>query len=285
MHRWNVKPQVKSYLISVLVTALLLAGCATGPGGEQAQSRAASRVMSAYDVSDLLTQAAPAVAQSLKKNLPDEVDAQTRKKLRAAVFEAYDPQQLQAEVTDNLRKNARADDRQGALATAAQSLETPLAARMIGLEATSGEAGFAEGFKSFANQPATEQRKQRLRRIDTLAEDMQIIELQTAFNATLLETMIRARNVASPAQYQVPAERIDSMVDETRGNIKTQLDKRVPLMLLYVYRDVSDAELQEYAQLQAQPGLVWTNAALKKAIVSALASASERVRANFNNAS
>lgn len=285
MHRWNVKSQAKYYLISVLMAALLLAGCATGPSGEPAQTSAANRVMVAYDVPDLLAQAAPAVSQSLKKNLPDEVDAPTRERLRAAVFEAYDAQQLQADVADNLRASAKADDRQSALITAATSLETPLASRMIGLEATSGEAGFAEGFKSFANQPATGQRKQRLRQINTLADHMQIIELQTGFNATLLEAMIRARNAASPSQYQVPAGRIDSMVNETRSNIEGQLEKRVPLMLLYVYRDVSDTQLQKYAQLQGQPDLVWTNAALKNAIVSALASASERASENFNNAS
>ena len=62
MHRWKVKPQVKCYLISVLMAALLLAGCATGPADKQAQSNAADRVMAAYDVADLLDQAAPAVS-------------------------------------------------------------------------------------------------------------------------------------------------------------------------------------------------------------------------------
>lgn len=285
MHRWNVKPQVKSYLITAFAAAMLLAGCATGPAGKQAQTNAAHRVMAAYDVPDLLSQAAPAVSQSLNKNLPDEVGDSERKRLRAAVFEAYDPQQLQDDVAERLRNAAADSEKQGALTTAAEALETPLATRMISLEATSGEDGFADGFREFIDQPASAERKERLRQIDALADHMQVIELQTRFNVTLLEAMIRARNAASPENFTVPEKRIGQMVDETRGNIHSQLEKRVPLMLLYVYRDVSDAELQEYAQLQGQPELVWTNAALKNAIIAALSSASEGVSENYNNAS
>ena len=285
MHRWKVKPQVKCYLISVLMAALLLAGCATGPADKQAQSNAADRVMAAYDVADLLDQAAPAVSQSLNKNLPEEIGASERERLRAAIVEAYDPQQLQDDVQQRLRENADNSGKSSALVSAAQALETPLAARMIGLEAKTGETGFAANFREFIDQPASAERKQRLRQIDLLANDMQIIELQASFNVTLLEAMIRARNAASPDEYHVPEQRVDQMVGETRSNIHGQLEKRVPLMLLYVYRDVTDSELQAYAQLQGRPELAWTNEALKNAIISALDSASERVIDNYNKAS
>lgn len=280
-----MKPQAKSYLIGVLMTALLLAGCATGPTGQQAQTSASNRVLAAYEVPDLLAQAAPAVNQSLDKNLPDEIGTTERERLRAAVLEAYDPEKLQADVAERLRDKAGGNDKQRALVAAAEALETPLATRMIGLEATTSQAGFADKFRAFVDQPATDKRKRRLRQIDALTEHMQIIELQTQFNVTLLEAMIRARNAVSPSEFQVDESRIERMVTDTQGNIRSQLDKRVPLMLLYVYRNVSDAELQEYAELQGQPDLVWTNAALKNAIVDTLAAAGERVAENFNDAS
>ena len=265
--------------------ALLLAGCATGPAGTQAQTSASNRVLAAYEVPDLLAQAAPAVSQSLDKNLPDDVGDADRQRLRDVVFEAYDPQTLLADVAETVREQASASGHEQALVVAAEQLDTPLATKMIGLESTTGQANFAQDFKAFVNEPATARRKARLRQIDSLAEDMQIIELQTGFNVTLLEAMIRARNAASTAEYQVDQPRIEQMVAKTRGNIKGKLEQRVPLMLLYVYRDVSDAELQSYAQLQDRPELVWTNQALKAAIINALSNAGERVAANFQKAS
>jgi hypothetical protein len=280
-----VKPQAKSYLITVFMGALLLAGCATGPAGTQAQTSASNRVLAAYEVPDLLAQAAPAVSQSLDKNLPDDVADADRQRLRDVVFEAYNPQTLQADVAENLREQASSTGNQQALVVAAEQLDTPLATKMIGLESTTGQANFAQDFKAFVNEPATARRKERLRQIDALAQDMQIIELQTGFNVTLLEAMIRGRNAASAPEYQVDQPRIEQMVSETRGNIEGKLEQRVPLMLLYVYRDVSDAELQSYVQLQDRPELVWTNQALKTAIIDALSSAGERVAENFQKAS
>ena len=280
-----MKPQAKSYLITVFMGALLLAGCATGPAGTQAQTSASNRVLAAYEVPDLLAQAAPAVSQSLDKNLPDDVADADRQRLRDVVFEAYNPQTLQADVAENLREQASSTGNQQALVVAAEQLDTPLATKMIGLESTTGQANFAQDFKAFVNEPATARRKERLRQIDALAQDMQIIELQTGFNVTLLEAMIRGRNAASAPEYQVDQPRIDQMVSETRGNIEGKLEQRVPLMLLYVYRDVSDAELQSYVQLQDRPELVWTNQALKTAIIDALSSAGERVAENFQKAS
>ena len=280
-----MKPQAKSYLITVFMGALLLAGCATGPAGTQAQTSASNRVLAAYEVPDLLAQAAPAVSQSLDKNLPDDVADADRQRLRDVVFEAYNPQTLQADVAENLREQASSTGNQQALVVAAEQLDTPLATKMIGLESTTGQANFAQDFKAFVNEPATARRKERLRQIDALAQDMQIIELQTGFNVTLLEAMIRGRNAASAPEYQVDQPRIDQMVSETRGNIEGKLEQRVPLMLLYVYRDVSDAELQSYVQLQDRPELVWTNQALKTAIIDALSNAGERVAENFQKAS
>lgn len=280
-----MKSQAKSYLIPVFMGALLLAGCATGPSGTQAQTSASNRVLAAYDVPDLLSQAAPAVSQSLEKNLPEDISSADRQRLRDAVFEAYAPQTLQASVAENLREQARTESREQSLVTAAAQLDTPLATKMIGLESTTGEANFAQDFQAFVDEPATDRRKERLRQIDALSKDMQIIELQTGFNVTLLEAMIRARNAASPPQHQVGEERVAQMVTKTRGNIQGQLEQRVPLMLLYVYRDVSDAELQSYTQLQDQPELVWTNQALKTAIIDALSNAGATVAANFQPSS
>lgn len=277
-----MKLKAKSYLIVTAIAVVALAGCATGPASKQEQSAAAARVLAAYDVPDLLAQAAPAVAQSLDKNLPDAVGAAERKRLQNAIRAAYDPVVLQNDVAARLREKAAESGHQNALVEAAAKLETPLAERMIGLESTTGRDNFAEDFKAFVQQPATEARQRRLDQIRTLAESMQIIDLQTAFNATLLEAMLHVRNAASDAEYQVEPARLDRMIESTRGNIDSKLQQRVPLMLLYVFRDVDDATLASYLELQTSPELVWTNRALKESIVGTLEAAGEKMVSNYN---
>lgn len=280
-----MKPQVKAYLIMALVGVSVLAGCATGPTGEVAQTSASNRILEAYDVPDLLAQAAPAVSQSLDKNLPDETSTADRQRLRDAVYNAYAPDTLQADVTDRLRENADSAGRKKDLASAADKLTSPLAQRMISLESTTGDDGFAQGFNAFVDQPATDARKRRLRMIDSLSDDMQIVQLQTGFNVTLLESMIRSRNAVVDASSQVGEPQIERMLANTRDGIRGKLDQRVPLMLLYVYRDVDDATLQQYADLQSQPDMVWTNKAVEDAIIGALADAGKKVPAQLDAAS
>jgi len=277
-----VKLQTKSYLIMALAGAVLLAGCASGPTGEPAQTSAANRVLEAYDVPDLLAQAAPAVNQSLDKNLPDDTPAAERQRLRNIVFDAYAPDALYTDVVSRLRNNADADGRKRDLASAADHLTAPLAQRMISLESVTGDENFTASFNSFIDQPATDARKRRLRIIDSLSDDMQIVQLQTGFNVTLLETMIRARNAVVDSGRQVDDTQIDRMLTNTREGIRSKLDERVPLMLLYVYRDVDDADLQAYADLQSEPDMIWTNRAIESAIIASLAAAGEKVPAAYS---
>lgn len=277
-----MKLQTKSYLIMALAGAVLLAGCASGPTGEPAQTSAANRVLEAYDVPDLLAQAAPAVNQSLDKNLPDDTPAAERQRLRNIVFDAYAPDALYTDVVSRLRNNADADGRKRDLASAADHLTAPLAQRMISLESVTGDENFTASFNSFIDQPATDARKRRLRIIDSLSDDMQIVQLQTGFNVTLLETMIRARNAVVDSGRQVDDTQIDRMLTNTREGIRSKLDERVPLMLLYVYRDVDDADLQAYADLQSEPDMIWTNRAIESAIIASLAAAGEKVPAAYS---
>lgn len=280
-----MKLQTKSYLITAMAAAILLAGCASGPTGEPAQTSAANRVLEAYDVPDLLAQAAPAINQSLDKNLPDDTSQADREQLRSAVYAAYAPDALYADVAQRLRSAADAEGHKRDLASSADELNAPLAQRMISLESVTGDENFAASFNSFMEQPASDNRKARLRIIDALADNMQIVQLQTAFNVTLLETMIRSRNAVVDSAQQVDETQVERMLTNTRSGIRGQLEERVPQMLLYVYRDVDDATLQSYADLQSQPDLMWANRAVENAIIASLSAAGKKVPAAYSTGS
>ncbi len=272
----------KSYWI-MFAAAALVAGCAAGPQ-QGASVDAAQRVLDAYDVPDLLAQAGPVVSESLSNNLPGEVDTQTRERLRMIIADVYEPQKLTADVVARLQARAEQAGREAALAEAAEALASPLAARMIGLESVAGNDGFADGFNAFIRQPVDERRKARLRTVNTISQNMSVVELQTSFNLTLLEAMVRARNAATGAEYQVTEQEIQRMLGNTRQGIRSRLREQVPLMLLYVFRNVEDSVLDSYAELQSRPALVWTNQALTEAIQGALEAAGEKIPERLNTA-
>ena len=262
---------------------LLLAGCAAGPTGKPAQTTAAQQVLKAYHVPDLLAQAAPAVSRSLDKNLPDTVSTSDRQRLSRVVSEAFEPQALQQDIVERLRERAAESNHEKELASAADKLSSPLATRMIGLESVAGNENFAQGFNSFVNQTATDARKRRLRLIDGLVADMQVVELQTNYNVILLQSMIRGRNAAVSEQNRVDDAQVERMISNTRQGIRDKLQEQVPLMLLYIYRNVDDADLQQYADLQAKPDMLWTNDALVQAITETLRAAGNDIPEQFNS--
>lgn len=274
-----------SYLIAALAAVLLVTGCASLSGGEAARTEAANRIIQAYDVPELLAQAAPAVMKSLDNNLPDDVGSDDRQRLDRIVKDAYTPLALRQDVVQRLSTQAVEAGHESALGKAADALESPLAQRMIGLEGSVSDQDFAQGFNSFIDKPASDARKKRLKVIDALAGDMQVVDLQTNFNLTLLESMIRARNAVVDSSQQVDEPQVKRMLSNTRAEIHGKLEQQVPLMLLYVYRDVNEATLQQYADLQSRPALDWVNSALERAITQSLASAGDPIPDRYEEGS
>jgi len=273
----------KAYLtVAALTFAALAAGCALGPPSQQAQTSAASQVVDDYKVSGLLAQSGPAISDSLSRNLPDSVDDAQRQALDAAVARTYDPQRLRNTVVSRLADAAATSDNQKYLINAAAELNKPLPQRMIGLESRVADPNFGDGFQAFQDNPATPERQQRLEIIEQLSDDMVVGDLQTDFNVALLESMIAARNDVVSPDEQVDAAQKQRIIANSRDGIRAKLNQQVPRMLLYVYRDVDTKTLQQYADLQHQPFMVWSNKALANAVTSTLADAGPRVSQNLS---
>ncbi len=266
----------RCYLIaSLLALAWLTVGCALHPG--QADRAAARHLVSVYQISALLAQAAPAVSGSLNRNLTQSVALARRRRVDLLVNRTFAPAPLVDATVQRLARAARQSGRAHDLARAASWLDEPLARRMIGLERKVGEPGFAKGFKQFANQPAGDQRKHRLRIVDQLARDMRLADLQTRFNVTLLGAMIRARNLALDAGARVDETQIRRILSSTRTGLHRKLEQQLPLMLLYVYRDVDTDTLGRYAALQHRSAMVWVNATLVQCIGETLEAAGRSI--------
>lgn len=260
----------------------LATGCALGPPSREAQTSAANQIVGDYEIDGLLAQAGPAVSDSLGRNLPESISQTQRQQLDQSVAEAYDPQRMRENVVSRLGDAASASDNQKYLIKAASELEMPLAQRMIGLESKVSDPDFGDGFQEFMNQPASADRQARMQIVDQLADDMVVTDLQTNFNVALLKGMIESRNTVATPGEQIGGDQKQRILSNSRDGIRAKLNQQVPRMLLYVYRDVDTETLGQYAALQHQPEMVWTNHALADAVTATLSDAGERVSANAN---
>lgn len=265
-----------------LLAVALLAGCATLTGPSQKErNQAATRVLEAYGVPDMLGQVAPIINDSLENNLPATVPADTRERLTRAVSAVYERDALARDLATRLRERADADERAGVLIEAADQLETPLAETMIAREQKAATEEFAKGFKEFLDQPVKEEHKPRIESARKLVERMRLVDLQVAFNVGMLRGMVSARNAAASAQYQTSDENADRMAEQTETSLRKRMNRQLPIMLFYAYREASDDELSSYAELQAGPALSWINSAIPEALSATLADAAARVPGRF----
>lgn len=269
------------YFSIIALAVVALAGCAglqpARISGNADSAAAARRIIAAYNVSGLLAQADSVLTQSLMQRLPATVDAAKRQRIRRIIDNAFRAGKLTQAVRERLQQQARQAGRGRVLATAAAKLESPLAKRMLQLQSKAGEDGFASGYNEFLRQPRDARRERRLQQLRTLMQAKRIIDVQSAFQLTLLQTMVATRNALTPASRDIDQAMLEQLLDSTRKTLHTQMQEQVPLLLLYVYRDIDDATLKAYVELQSSPAVSWTNQALVTAIQGALESAGEQV--------
>lgn len=273
--------RVSLALVSV-VSLALVAGCAslTGPS-PQARSEAATRVLEAYDMPAMLGQVAPIINDSLKANLPPSVSDAEHERLTRAVADTYEAEALLDDMNERLRRRAKADERTGVLIEAKGKLDTSLARDMIALERKAATDEFVSGFKKFLDKPVEEEDKPRLEKARTLLERMRLVDLQVAFNIGMLRGMVTARNAAANPADQTSGDNTARMTEQTESSLRKRMNRQLPIMLFYAYRNVEDAKLDRYATLQASPPLAWLNETMPEVLTSVLRDATERLPENY----
>lgn len=269
-------------LAAVFVSLGLVAGCASlGGPSEQTRSNAAQQVLDAYDVPGMVGQVAPIINDSLKSNLPPSVSDAERARIKRAVADTYEAEALVADMNQRLRQRADEAGRTGVLIKAADKLETQLAQDMIALERKAATDEFAAGFEEFLKKPVEEEDEPRMAQARTLLDRMGLVDLQVAFNVGMLRGMVAARNAAAGDAGQTSSDNTQRMAEQTENSLRKRMNKQLPVMLFYAYRDVETDKLDRYAALQDSPPLAWLNETVPKVLAAALADATDRVANNY----
>lgn len=277
-----MKMKQPQFVLISLLAVLALCACGDNATGQKSASQHtasqnADRVLAAYKLHGMLEQAGPIIGDALKANLPADVNKDQQKQLRTAVNQAYAPDKLMHDISQNLVAAANSESKSRDLSDAAEVLESDLAKRMIKLDDTAATDEFADQFAEFLETPVTDGADERMQTMQGLAQNLRLVELQIAFNVGMMRGMIEGRNVASPKAYTMSQDSADKMLKQTREGLQENLTRQLPVMMFFAYRDVSDKKLAEYVALQNREALRWVNKAMVAALEKAFANASHRV--------
>ena len=264
-------------IAAIAFATMLVGACAALQPAPQQAAHAAQRVLSAYNVADLLARADTVLNQSLRDKLPADMSSAQNQQLQQAIADGFETSALKAAVQKNLADQAVQTQHVQALRRAADALDSPLAQQLRGLQASVGDDGFASAYNAFIQQPPDAAREARLEQINALIDDMAIIDLQSAFHVALLDTVLKTHNALPSADDDTAPIAVDEQLDGNRAMLRKQLQQQLPPLLLYAYRDVSDADFAKYVSLQDSPALTWTNRALAKAVGKALRQAGKKI--------
>src|SRR4030095_10689678 len=163
------------------------------------------------------------------------------------------------------------------LETTAAWLRSPLGRKIVALEIATSEPGAEQKVAEYgaalkANPPTNH-------RID-LIQRLNWATAATEISADLIAAVARgvtvAVSAAGPAEQRLRPGQIEDRVAQVRVRANKSLRDAHTTSTLYAYRDLTDDELRAYVLFSASEAGRWYNAAMRKAMVSALGRAVEQ---------
>lgn len=170
------------------------------------------------------------------------------------VNRAFAPSLLRADMTEFLLKNYE-EARFAALLT---QLRSPLARRMTALEiAAARPEVVAERnafMEKFAFNPAAAARRKLAQR---LLESSNALEMMLAIQAQTMRTIFNARSALVPPKDRPSATQIETWIANVRAQSREAMHGEMLHSLLYIYRDVSEGDLEQYIAYYESPTGRW----------------------------
>lgn len=258
------------------LAASLVALWALSAGASSAPAAPAREMQEIFRSSGLEAQLASldqVVSASLAPNLANVPESQAAV-VRRAVLSEFNAPVLQQQVESRLAK--RYDPTQAAATL--RWLRTPLARRItqIEIEGASAESlkGLAEFAQTLQSMPPTHERL-------ALALDF---DRATGWSEFALEVSLAsaraamtAMSVVRPDEPRLRAKEIEAAIDAQREKLRVGLEQASLLSALYVYRNLTDAELQTYLDWARSDAGRWYHGAVRQTLLEVLTEVSARM--------
>lgn len=155
-------------------------------------------------------------------------------------------------------------------------LRTPLARKMTELEGSVFTPDFTEKLRAFAGQlkdaPPAHGRMARLVQLDAingttdLVLELRVVAIAAAF---------KALSPLMPPERRIAPARVDAVARDLVGQHRDTAGQETLLTFLYVYRDVTEQELDEYIRIEGSEAGRWFQDVYRKALLQALTAATD----------
>jgi hypothetical protein len=172
-------------------------------------------------------------------------------------------------------------DRPSLEATAAW-LRTPVARKVVALEAASSEPETEQKVAEYAatlkTNPAPARRLELLQRLDWVTGAN---ETSADLVAVIARGLASAVSAAGPPQRRLRPGQIEDRAAQVRARANESLREVRTMSMLYTYQTLHDDELAEYVRFSGSEAGRWYNTAMRKSLVAALGKAVEQTAAEL----
>jgi hypothetical protein len=189
--------------------------------------------------------------------------------IKASIQQAFKPASLKETVLTEIRAKLATQDIKKVLAW----LESPLGRKCTQLEEDASTPEALAKMQQYAariqNSPPSAERLKIIRKLDSAVKGTEggvelAIDSQVAIALATISTL--------PAEQQRSLESISREFEKNRPQLEAMVRAQVLLSFLYTYRNLTDAEIQQYIDFAASPGgskyHSVTEEALKKAFLA-----------------
>jgi hypothetical protein len=156
-------------------------------------------------------------------------------------------------------------------------LRTPLARKMTELEGEAFAPDFIQKLRAFVAQlkdaPPAQGRMARLAQLDAISGTTDLmLELRVA----AIAAAVKALSPLMPPERRIASARVDAAARDLVGRQRDTTGQETLLTFLYVYRDATEQELDEYIGIGGSESGRWFQDVYRKALLQALTASTER---------
>lgn len=170
------------------------------------------------------------------------------RKLMQALADAWSPAAVRASVEDFIRQSSDAAEIDRLL----QWKVSPLAKKMMAVELASYAPTFQEDFGRFmAGLEANPPDEETSQAIGRLVMRAHLADMMVESMVQATEAMAVALVNAGMVDNEEAVAGLRAQLDSMRAQLQPRMQRRATLLSLYIYRDVSNAELDEYSAFYA----------------------------------
>jgi hypothetical protein len=248
-----------TYIIASISTGCALAASSASPSQANAASSTAiennaekhsrseviAQIVAASGMDELLEQLPGIVSMGFDQQPPPPVEQEAFYRLKATMLQSFDPANTKPALVRFIEKRYDAQR----YAEVAAMLDSPLSKKMtaLGLQASTPEA--MQEMMQFANSMLSQPSPQRLALVERLDKAQQSTESMVDIQMMMPSAMMKNMNRIVPADKKIADDEIVQMLAQMREQSLPQARQFIQLNTVYMYRSVSDDELEEYTRL------------------------------------